>query len=251
MSEHMEDTDTTPPAVQKKDKAKRGWSVSDKLKAGSILATFLISLLSLALSSRTQGTVAQADASRVEIAELPSNSNAGDQQNPWRAWQDPVSATTLYVGVRRRVEFKRPFTNIPRVGTALGVVNVYPMNERLMELGFVLPKEPPSSDPVALSYRTSDAPTVRRLRDFHVVTYADGEDEKGFWLKVGVGLPTNAGEFLVSVLQKRQPPVGIIQGMRGYGQLRGDSDLLTPDERWLVNFYTLVGSFNVTWTAQQ
>lgn len=248
----METVETSPPAAPKSNpSAKRGWSTSDKLKAGSIAATLVVSILSLALSTRTQGTVAQTEMNRVETDSLPSNSNAGDVQNPWRAWEEPITPTTLYVGVRRWIVFRKPFSAIPRVSVSLGVINIYPMDDRLVQLGYVRPSEPAAVEDVPLSYNSSEARIGSRLRDFHVLSFSDETDEKGFWLKVGIGLPTHPGEFLVSRLQKREPPVGIIDGMRRYGQLPREGDSLTADERWLTNFYTLVGSFNVSWTAQQ
>lgn len=43
----------------------------------------------------------------------------------------------------------------------------------------------------------------------------------------------------------------MVDGMRRYGQLSGGATQLTLNERWLTNFYMLVGTFNITWTAQQ
>lgn len=229
---------------------KHAWSVADKLTAASILATFVVSILSLALSNRTRGAVSDVRESRVEIDSLPSNSNAGDLGNPWTSWEEPVSPTTLYIGIKRRVEFKREFAAPPRVSTALGVINLYPVADRLQELGFKPPDGGSSSEPVPLSYESAKAPVAIRLKDLHVLSFATKADARGFVLHVGIGLPTTAAEFLASVLQTRDPPTDIVRGMLRYGQLPRGSEELTSDERWLVNFYTLVGSLNVTWTAQ-
>lgn len=166
----------------------------------------------------------------------------------------PVSATTLYVGIQRRVNFKRPFDNVPRVSTGFGVINMYPVGERLLQLGFAPPDGATPSDPAALSYSSAQAPVAPRLKDFHLVSFADEIDVNGFVLHVGVGLPTTAGEFLARTLQTRVPSPDIIDGMRRYGQLAntaGGAEEISKNEVWLANFYTLVGSFNMTWTAQQ
>ena len=232
-----------------------GWKVSDKLTATSIAATFLVSVLSLVLSKKTEravtGVESRVSHGRVEIDTITSNSDEGDASNPWRIWQQAVSTETMYVGLKRRIQFKQPFDAIPRVATAFGLINVYPVGDRLTELGFRPPlaSRVPSTKPFE---RLEDAlPVGPRLRDIHLVSFAEAPDEKGFVLEVGVGLPTSAGKFLVEKLQDVRPPKGFVDEMRRLNKFPGDQVTLSPEEQWLTNFYWLIGTIAVTWTAQQ
>jgi hypothetical protein len=227
------------------------WSASNQLRAASLFVTILISILSFFFSTKVRDIANTVSQSRVELGTVPSNSNAGDVANPWTIWEEPVTPATLYVGIKRRIQFKHPFSVTPRVATALYVIDLYPIAERMRKLGYVPPIDMASREALSLSYSSDAGQITERLKDVHIVSFAVDSNENGFVLEVGVGLPTKVGEFLASQLQKQEPPKGFVEGMRRYGQLPGASNSLTADERWLANFYALVGTLGVTWMAQQ
>jgi hypothetical protein len=231
----------------KHDKSEGEWTVPNRLKAMSMIFTFLIALGSaigsFVANKNSSQAVQAVEITRVETGFANTNSNYRDYTNSWAPWVFPVSPRTLYIGVQRNVVFERPFVSIPRVTTALGGVDTKPPNGILTLLGYSQP----------------DKITAERLRHTTIVTNAVAITEKGFTLEVAVGLPTEPGEFLVKSLSGRQGgksewPFGdraLIQDMLQNRQLADRSGLnISRNELWLLNFYKSVGTIGVSWIAQ-
>jgi hypothetical protein len=99
-----------------------------------------------------------------------------------------------------------------------------------------------------LAYRAPDEHLLARLRELHVVSFVETPTERDFVLEVGVGLPTEPGKRLSSVLLQRPLSTALIDDMREHRQLKGEAP--DSDERWMANFYSMVGTFGLSWTAQ-
>jgi hypothetical protein len=208
----------------------------------SIAATFAIAMTSLLWNARIQKqattTSDAVETSRVENDEVKSNSNANDFHNPWRQWQESVSPSTVYLGIERVVPFQRRFRSAPQVTLGMSLIDVPPMDLILFRFGFK-PAEPKMSE---------------RIRHFHVVTKVADVTREHFILQLGIGLPTEAAKVLVEPLSA---PLNLavdrefIDNMRLYRELENRSDSLTPGETWLINFYRIVGTIDVTWIAQE
>ncbi|HEU4687027.1 MAG TPA: hypothetical protein VFS23_01630 [Vicinamibacterales bacterium] len=79
----------------------------------------------------------------------------------------------------------------------------------------------------------------------------DSISEKDFELRVGIGLNASAGKFLKDKLRDRgNVKADLVDQMRRFSKISGSFQTLTDDEIWMVNFYRLVGTMDVSWVAQ-
>lgn len=213
-----------------KSESADGWTVSNRLKAASILATFLVSVLGLVISLASHKA---STADRVEMNHTITNSNGDDFANAWMPWEQPITPHTMFLGVQRKVLFAEPFSTVPNVSTALSLIDLKQAEQVLIDLG----------------YHRADHNSG--LQDFHVVTLPTSITKKGFTLQIGIGIQTTPGKFLAAKLQETQVESTFLAEMMRYNQLSDRSELKTTrDEQWMVNFYLYVGSVEVSWIAQ-
>lgn len=78
----------------------------------------------LATAYKTSQVDQRTRTTRVESGWVGSNFLGDDCVNRWVPWQHPVSASTSYVGVRRRIVFRQPFDNTPQITPSLKLVNI-------------------------------------------------------------------------------------------------------------------------------
>lgn len=227
---HKDEPDTKRPA--------EAWTISDRLKAASILVTFLVSVLSVLVGiyahDVSSGLATAVEADRVEADHIITNSNASDYANPWAPWEEPVTPTTIFVGIQRKVLFKQPFSTTPTVSTSFSLVDIKPTAQMLKDLGY---------------HHTLDDDSG--VSDFHILTEADKITPTGFTLEAGIGVRMPVGQFLSAKLQQSDVEENFVAEMLRYGQLSDRRDLtLSQDERWMTNFYRQVGTFQISWIAQ-
>lgn len=217
--------------------AKNNWTVEDQLKLVSMLGSGVLAIASLIVSNQAQKSASRAeqtvDASRVETGWVTSNSNGRDFGHPWRKWESYPEKRTAYVGIQRNVVFTKPFKKIPRVSTAFSLIDTKPLDS-------VLP---------ALGDKNIDKDTARRLHDIHVITDSGDVSENGFVVFVGIGLPTEPGEYLGHLFLTAPPDSQLVERME-MGQLDSAHGSLDLDEAWMVNFFKIIGTINVSWIAQ-
>jgi hypothetical protein len=219
-----------------KKKSDGGWTVRYKLKAASILATLLVSLLSIMVGfsahKKASDNTETIESTRVETGAVITNSNEIDYTNPWLLWEESVTPTTTYIGVKRNVHFKRPFNGTPSVSTAFSLIDIQPIQSVLTSFG----------------YHNEQTPG---LQDIHLVTMTEGVTKKGFMLKIGIGVRREPGEFLATKLQTTRIDPPFVREMLRYHQLSDrPSPELDGNELWMANFYRSVGSIQASWIAK-
>jgi hypothetical protein len=214
------------------------WKTADVLQVISIVATIILSLVSLVLSTsankNSQATQSTVEASRVETGDVTTNSNDTDLNETWTPWEFPVSTQTTYVGVQKKVRFGRPFQNNPQVMTALKLVNLRSLIDMMHEL----------------KYTPKSQNEETRLRELHIVTQTGTITPNGFILQIGVGLPTEAAKHFVTYLQENKIDPEVEAIMRRYRKISPKSQGLSVEERWMINFYSTLGTLDVSWLAQ-
>ena len=172
--------------------------------------------------------------SRVETGKLAVNLFGKTPDDAWRPWIDRLSPVTTYVGVQREVRFPNKFDHPPSVATAFNVIAMYGLKE------LFLPRE------IALF---SDR-TRGHLTDIHVVTFCgNNPSESGFEMQLGIGLPSEAAQVLVTKLAQAKPDMALINEQRKIMNL---PQVATLDENqtWVANFQQFVGALDVIWIAQ-
>jgi len=174
---------------------------------------------------------------RVESGAVSSNNLGTGTDFAWQPWSERLSDRTHYVGVQGHVKFKKAFEDKPQIVTALRLINLPPLNEVLRQLGH---QESPDK--------------MQRLHQLHVVAWTGYEGTDGFTLYVGIGLPDGGAIALISALNARQvqnSPDSPFEFHRQKGGLPAGQTIeqLNPDQRWVMNFYTLVGTIDVSWIA--
>jgi hypothetical protein len=201
-----------------------------------IAVTFLVALISLVWNSLIQRQASHTsdvlERTRVASGEVVTNSN--DFAHVWSPWIESVSPITMSLGVGRDVRFERPFRTAPKVTLSLSALDFPDMAAALTHLGFT-PREPGLQS---------------RLRHVNVATEVTDVTPNGFRLYFGIGLPTEAAKFLESHLTS--PALvdqAVVSDMR-VSRMLENRPQLTPDEVWMSNFYTTIGTFTVTWIAQ-
>jgi len=91
---------------------------------------------------------------------------------------------------------------------------------------------------------------LERIRHIHITSEVSDVTPSSFKLRVGIGLPHEAAKFLQRRLQNPDAiDKQIVADMRTAGILE-NHDKLTLDEVWMTNFYTKIGTYEVTWVAQ-
>lgn len=233
-----------------------GWTVDKKINVLSIVSGLLIALcsgsgiVSLIAKNTSANAAKVVETTRVETGDVITNSNynlnSKDYSNPWVQWTDPVTEKTLFVGLKRKILFEHPFDSVPHVSTSIGLMDTKPADLILAQLG----------------YRPPDEATAQRLHDIHLVTEAPASQitPTGFTLYVGIGLPTNAAEWLENKFTAFQNNKNqwfstdqqLIDNMIQHDQFPRDrtASNLDRNEIWLLNFYKYVGAVRVAWIAQ-
>jgi hypothetical protein len=224
--------------TQVSGQGRSSWSVEDRIKLTSVLATSAIAIASLVVSTLAQRSANRAnqtvDASRVETAWVTSNSNGRGTGDAWQPWVYTPDETTVYIGLRRNIVFAKPFTKVPSVSTAFSLIDTESLDNILPGLGD----------------KKIDKDTSARLHQIHVITDTDAVNERSFDLLVGIGMPTTPGQYLRHVLSTTTPDAHLVERMKGMGQLDARHSNLDPAESWMVNFFNIVGTINVSWIAQ-
>ena len=215
------------PPNSRKPRRTIGWTPI--IAAVSLLVSTLLAIAALGVSKKVDKTTA---ATRIELGHFASNWNRPDYDRPWRLWVQPLPKVT-YVGVQRQINFEGAFVNAPNVVTALAVVDIAPFDEIIKKTGYAVG-------------------TKNILTDFQVVSFADDVNSKGFTLCVGIGLPSEIATKLDKYLRSKPVDTKEVDLMRDYATLKAAAvpGALTPDEQWLMNFSTEVGSIDVTWIAR-
>lgn len=130
--------------------------------------------------------------------------------------------------------FSRPFKKSPHITLGLRGLDFPQMPTVLKSLGFT----------------PSGARMRDRLSNVHITADDGNVTVSGFTLLVAIGLPTEAAQFLQRRLQSADVVnENIVADMRTAGMLV-NHDKMTPDEGWMSNFYTRIGTFQVSWIAQ-
>lgn len=205
-----------------------GWKVSDKLQALSIAVAVVIAIPSLVISVLTYGALQRA---RIVMESNSTNSNRSNFERHWTRWVDVVSDTTKYVGVCKRIKFKSSFQRVPRVLVAFNLLNVRSAADALIENG----------------YHFADSTEARRMREQHVVVFALNVSDSQFDLCVGVGVSAKSGSFLERILGTVAPRAETVNWAKDGKRI----DKLGEDERWMLRFYEVFGTTDVSWIAQE
>jgi hypothetical protein len=122
----------------------RPWSLANKIQAMiaviAFAALFVQSWQAQSAASQAKETV---EAWRVESGHLNTHSNSdpnADPKNtwasPWTPWVDHSAQAVVYVGVQKRITFAKPFKKIPRVSTALSLIQMPGLDVVLSGLGY-------------------------------------------------------------------------------------------------------------------
>ena len=193
----------------------------------------IIAIVSLWISAKTRSKL---NASRVEVGTETSDTNT--EASSWQTWVDTPhgSTTTVYFGVKKRITFKEPFKFTPSVSSALSLVNIKSIKE-LLDHGILLLQDIPEDE-------------ANRLQ-LHVVTFVESVSKEGFELQVGLGAPAGVGKAIVGLLKKRETSKHEIDEAITFNHIKSRSfSEITKDENWLLNYYYLIGTIDITWIAQ-
>jgi hypothetical protein len=198
--------------------------------------TFLSAMISLLWNAQIQKQATRTsevvETTRVESGDVVTNTN--DFAHPWVPWIDTVSPVTIHLGVAREVVFSRPFKKPPHITLGLRGLDFPHMPTVLESLGFT----------------PSGVRMLERLNKIHLTADDGNVSVSGFALHVGIGLPTEAAQFLQRRLQSADAVnTDVVADMRTAGMLE-NHDKMTPNEVWMSNFYTRIGTFQVSWIAQ-
>src|SRR5258706_119466 len=202
-----------------------------------IAITFIIGVASLVWNLRNQRETIRASSEVLEISRVENGdvvTNTNDFPHPWVPWIETISPTTIHLGVRRAVVFARPFRKPPHITIALRGLDFPDMATVLTQLGFTL----------------RDARLAERLHHIHLTDDVTDVTTNAFTLMIGIGLPTEAANFLKGRLQDNDAVnQDIVADMRIALMLENRNNL-TSDEVWMSNFYVMIGSFQASWIAQ-
>jgi len=202
-----------------------------------VALTFVISLTSLVWNARNQRDTERTSSEMLEISRVENGdvvTNTNDLLHPWVPWIDTVSEETIHLGVSREIIFTRPFRRPPHVTIGLRGLDFPDMPTVLRQLG----------------YTTLGTGVEERIRHIHLTTDVADVTTNGFKLMIGIGLPTDAAQFLKIRLQDTATVnQKVIADMRIAGMLENHNNL-TSDEVWMSNFYVRIGTFQASWIAQ-
>jgi hypothetical protein len=195
--------------------------------------TFTGTVLSLLWNAHTARVV---EGARIESGNVTSNAN--DTTHPWKPWWWQVSEGTVGIGVKCDVKFARAFQRQPKVTVALSAMD-YPNLASVFAAFGPVPQ---------------DAEWRESLRKVNITSQVDRVSTEGFELQVGIGLRTPVANRLRDHLINKPNMDGTdpwsVAAMRNFGQLQNRVGALSADEIWMVNFYRIIGTFDVTWLAQ-
>jgi len=207
---------------------------SEFVKVTGLFLTAALGVASLVIS-RNAANRADA-ASHVELGGLTSNSE--DYENPWKVWYAPITDRTVVVGLQRWVSFRPQFQNVPEVVTAFRGIDI----------------DTDQDDPFIKWSSQFSSEDQRRLKGAHIVIFTGGISRDGFNVEIGIPVPSDAAPKLRDLLENSPVNTAIFNVAKGSPQLLPGHD--TPDkllleEKWMMNFYTEVGTFDVVWIATE
>lgn len=208
-------------------------TIDQLIAISGIAVPSIISIISLWISANTRSKL---NASLVEVGTETSDTDTN--QDPWKIWVDTPhgSTTTRYFGVKKMIKFKEPFVSTPSVSSSLSLVNTKSFNELLDQE--ILQLENLSED-------------EKHGLQLHVVTFVEYITKEGFELQVGLGAPINIGDTIVDFLKNRDLQKNEIDDSITFNNIKSRSNTnMTSDERWMLNFYYVIGTIDITWIAQ-
>jgi hypothetical protein len=175
------------------------------------------------------------DSTRIEVGYVYSHSNDPDPEHPWEEWDGSVSDRLRFVGVDRKIYFHRSFEHIPEVEVALALIDLVPLESIMRDVGC----------------KAKDEQEGRLLQHLHVDSFVSDVRPDYFVLNVGVGVPEHCGSYLIAYLHKKVPDQHSIDYALTRQQLgpKTMSNGLTLQEKWMIDFWTTVGTVKVTWIA--
>lgn len=201
----------------------------------AIILSFAGTAISAYFANTARETV---DASRVEIASTTTNLNSENSTEVWQPWFHQVSERTAYIGLKRSVRFSKPFSHIPKVTSSLSLIDVTNIATLFKGLD-------------AAATILKDKEIEKRLADLHLVTFPEYVHETDFMLNVGLGLPMECAKVLEHHLRTRPiSPIPEDEILHLLGRPTA-SGSLTEREKWMLNFYHVIGTLNVSWLAQE
>ena len=224
------------------EKKKREWSVSNTFQVISILiavTSLIFAMFSNKQSQNAQQQVKEArealEASRVEIGSSSSNTNLPDYEKPWRKWNNPLTTVTTFLGVQRQVNFKAKFGHKPEIILAIKTENTRSLFDVIKEIGC----------------KNIDESELDRLKQSHIVTEISDVTNDSFVLKVGVGMPSESAKCLANFLDEKSPSENSWKLSDGFNRFPIGTTFanLTPEQKWMFNFYEKVGTIEIVWTA--
>ena len=176
---------------------------------------------------------------RVETGRLTTNANdlnysgrSEDYRDGWLPFRRP-RGNGLIIGVKRRIQFEHAFQNRPRVIAALSVINLRNFEDVLRDLGF-----------------RADSAETNKLRYTSASVETEGEEADGFTLLVALFFPGRTGPYLAHVLDTlRIDPARVQEARNGENIDPQGSASVTPNDRWMLDFYYLLGTIDVAWMA--
>jgi hypothetical protein len=172
---------------------------------------------------------------QIEVGYVYSHSNELDPEHPWEEWDQPISDRLRFVGVNRKMYFGQPFKHRPEVEVALALIDLAPLESVMREVGC----------------KVTDPQEARLLQHLHVNSFVSDVESDHFVLNIGVGVPEHCGAYLIAYLHKKAPDRHSLEYALTKEQLgpKTMSNELTLQEKWMINFWTTVGTVKVTWIA--
>lgn len=235
------DTESDLNSLFKKYK-KLEWSISHTFQVLSILIAITSLIFAIFSNKQSQNAQQQVretrealEASRVEIGSSSSNTNLPDYERPWRKWNSPLTTVTTFVGVQRQVNFKAKFGHKPEIILAIKIENVRSLFDVINEIGC----------------KNIEEKELERLKQTHIVTEISDVTNDSFILKVGIGMPSESAKCLASFLDETVPSENSWKLSDGFNKFPIGTTIanLTPEQKWMFNFYEKVGTIEVVWTA--
>jgi hypothetical protein len=172
---------------------------------------------------------------RIDGGYVYSHSNEPDSNNPWGEWDFRISDVLMFVGVQRRIRFHRSFENVPNILPSFALRDFIPLDIVMRKAG----------------YKITDQQETLLLHEIHEGTSVAEITPNDFVLRYGIVVPVPCGDHLVKYLNKRVPDSDRVKYALGMRQLDPKTlpNRLTPQEKWMVNFWITAGTVKITWIA--
>jgi hypothetical protein len=224
------------------EKKKRDWTLAHTFQVLSLFIAVTSLIFAIFSNKQSQNAQQQSketrealESSRVEIGASSSNTDIPNYEKPWRKWNKPHTTVTTFVGVQRQVNFKAKFGHTPEIILAIKTENTRSLFDVINEI----------------SCKNVDESELDRLKQSHIVTEISDVTNDSFLLKVGVGMPSEAAKCLTNFLDEKSPSEKSWKLSDGFNRFPIGTTIanLTPEQKWMFNFYEKVGTIEVVWTA--